>query len=317
MPSRWPAVLSVAAAVSGLVVLEAPGAAPVGRPQQSSEGVDPAECVGRGSRRRANGFMVSHGFREPLRIFRADGSGVRSITTPSRQQDSNPAWSPNGRQVAFERGRGRSVSIWRVHVASGRERRITRNPTDGSPAWSPDGRWIAFRRGGRQPGLWAVRPDGTGERVIAARDPMAVGPLGQSSWSPNGRCLVVDAQDLRGTGLALVNSRGGALRYIVRLGDAGVAAPPSWSPDGRRLVVAVMTSASPYRAYVMRVNFDGSGRRSLTRPGKFSNPLFSPDGRWIAYTRTPGGVYLRPARGGRARLAVPRRFAYAWGPQPR
>jgi hypothetical protein len=67
----------------------------------------------------------------------------------------------------------------------------------------------------------------------------------------------------------------------------------------------------------VRINFDGSGRRSLTRSGMFASALFSPDGRWIAYTRHPRGVYLMPATCGRPRLAVPRRFAYAWDPRPR
>jgi hypothetical protein len=144
-------------------------------------------------------------------------------------------------------------SIWKVHVASGRERQVTRSRNDSSPSWSPDGRWIAFHRGS-SPGsprrLMAVRPDGTGERVIAATDAMHAGHSGCRTGHPNGRCLAIDAGDLQDTGVALVSSSGGPLRYIMRFDDAGLASPPSWSPDRRRLVVAVVTSARPYRAHV-------------------------------------------------------------------
>jgi dipeptidyl aminopeptidase/acylaminoacyl peptidase len=156
----------------------------------------------RGPRRaeRSEWAAVGPVYRKPLRVFRADGSGARFITRlrPGRYLHVEPAWSPDGRQVAFSNGSASTQSIWKVDLASGRERRVTRSTVDSWPAWSPDGDWIAFYRGGQRAGLWAIRPDGTGERSISPMSDAGVGPSGAPSWSPNGRCLVVLAQDEHG-----------------------------------------------------------------------------------------------------------------------
>ena len=106
--------------------------------------------------------MAAEEFGYPLRVFRSDGRGAeRALTHPYHRQDARPSWSPNGRTVAFDRHVGGVYEVWTVDVASHRERRIVR--AGSYPAWSPDGRWILFTGRG---GLSAVRPDGSGERII-------------------------------------------------------------------------------------------------------------------------------------------------------
>lgn len=62
-----------------------------------------------------------------------------------------PAWSPDGRSVAFVRGGPRASSIWLLDLRDGRSRRLTRGGVDVAPAWSPDGRALVFVRRARTP----------------------------------------------------------------------------------------------------------------------------------------------------------------------
>jgi hypothetical protein len=295
--------------------------------EPASDPVDPRRCAGRGPSRPKNGLMVGTERRPsgwPLTAFRADGRGKpRKLTDPYHRVDSWPAWSPDGRRVAFERAAGSVNELWTVNVASGRERRLVRRGV--SPTWSPDGRWIAF--GGRD-GLTAIRPDGTGERLIGT----TYRSVEQPSWSPNGRCLAGRAYDEGGLGdnlgLAIMDSRGGSPHVILRYDPRFVTttnAAPSWSHDGRHLLIVGQTTFTRRSSNrLVRVNVDGTSSRTLTRYRDISHAVYSPDGRTIAFSRrklqagadkSTDGVYTMPAKGGRSRLVIPGRFAAAWGPR--
>src|SRR4029453_6853764 len=72
--------------------------------------------------------------------------------------DSSPAWSPDGRQIAWEHD-GR---IWLMR-ADGRQQR---GVAVGSGArWSPDGREIVWQRDGA---IWLMRSDGSEQRELVA-----------------------------------------------------------------------------------------------------------------------------------------------------
>lgn len=76
-----------------------------------------------------------------------------------------PAWSPDGRRLAFVVARVGDAQIYAMNADGKELRRLTPAGTHLLPAWSPDGRWIAFLsiRGGDL-ALWVMRPDGSGQR---------------------------------------------------------------------------------------------------------------------------------------------------------
>ena len=57
-----------------------------------------------------------------------------------------PAWSPDGRQIAFVWDRGGSNAVWTIAPETGDVSRISRGPDDSEPAWSPDGSELVFER---------------------------------------------------------------------------------------------------------------------------------------------------------------------------
>ena len=105
----------------------------------------------------------------------ANGSGRKRITTGAAW-DEEPAWSPNGKWIAFGSDRNGNFDIYVVHPdGTGLHQLTSSTCEDTEPSWSPDGSRIVFtsRRGGF-PHLWTMNADGTGERRLAE----------DAGWSP-------------------------------------------------------------------------------------------------------------------------------------
>ena len=136
--------------------------------------------------------------------------------------------------------------------------------------------------------------------------------------------------------LYVVNADGSGHRTLTRRIGDGAADSLAWSPDGRKLLFLLEHGSAPlcaicYRLYVL--NADGSGLRDLTRklgrsrgpgPGPASDPVWSPDGRKIAFVRlnTRLGVYVVNADGSGMRNLTPKPMgaayaAPAWSPDGR
>jgi Tol biopolymer transport system component len=208
-------------------------------------------------------------------------------------QNFDPAWSPDGRKIAFV-GDGK---IYVMNADGSGKRRLTRNAApdlrpdvqpawlpDSQPAWSPDGRKIAFetlRHGGPfacsdgHPSagcnweLYVMNADGSGQRRLT-RDRATDGG---ATWSPDGRKLLFHRAR---SGFYVMNADGSGRRRL-----AAATGSATWSPDGRMIAFS-RGSGDARDVYV--INADGSGQRRLTHsPGMDLQPTWSPDGRKIAF----------------------------------
>ena len=102
-------------------------------------------------------------------VMNADGSGRRKLTHNARY-NAEPAWSPDGRKIAFRSTRNGNRDIYVMNADGSGKRNLTRNPAnDGNPSWSPDGRRIAFvsNRDGRRLEAHVMNADGSGQRSLA------------------------------------------------------------------------------------------------------------------------------------------------------
>jgi len=104
-------------------------------------------------------------------VMNADGSGKRMLTHNARY-NAEPAWSPDGRKIAFRSAQNGNRDIYVMNADGSGKRNLTRNPAqDGSPSWSPDGRRIAFisNRDGRLE-AHVMNADGSAQRSLALQE---------------------------------------------------------------------------------------------------------------------------------------------------
>jgi TolB protein len=131
--------------------------------------------------RKAWGSVASINAEATIEIVSLATNKWTSVTKPRRHRvDVDPAWSPDGRTIAFARKRdGGTPTIYLAHPDGTALRRLTRGR---SPSWSPDGRRLAFALGGS---VYEIRTDGRGRKRILGglHSPLV-------RWSPDGRKLL-------------------------------------------------------------------------------------------------------------------------------
>ena len=159
----------------------------------------------------------------------ADGSGTRPLTK-TKEDDAQPDWSPDGKQIVFSRGSPARLFV--MNADGSGARRLTDEEVDETePAWSPDGSLIAYSR--RDPGssireLWLVRPDGSEGRQLTKLDGVAQAP----AWSPDGRRIAYSADV--GESRFDIYSIGADGKGVRLMTSGDDAIEPAWSPTARR-----------------------------------------------------------------------------------
>jgi Tol biopolymer transport system component len=258
-------------------------------------------------------------------VIDSDGSGETMLTTHEygESADHDPAWSPDGRKIAFGRCCPTSATqVWVMNpdgtgqapVGGGRE-----------PAWSPDGQRIAFQNGG----IWLMNADGSGPaRVVETPceqpppDPpgqYTVCGIGSHAWSPDGKriafsvsstfCVEPEPGDpplctYEGTDLWVAQVDGTGLTRLTSTSNENED-EPNWSPDGEWIAFESAPHDpdfdQPDDISIMRP--DGTDRAAVTNSSEDEgNPAWSPDGRKFVFERdapfTDNGIWTMDADGG-------------------
>lgn len=208
------------------------------------------------------------------------GGNARQLTR-SPKGDSQPRWAPDSKRIAFVSSREGSPQIYVIPLDGGEARKITDVKTGvANLVWSPDGQWFAFSSDLDWP-----------ETREEKKDPY---PTEVTIWDE----LLYRHWDEWRAGkrshLFAVPASGGAARDLTPLDRdiptiaLGGFQDIAFTPDSKQVafvmnpdpVVAVSTNND-----ILVVPVEGGAMTNLTRqnPANDNNPLFSPDGRWMAY----------------------------------
>jgi Tol biopolymer transport system component len=205
------------------------------------------------ARRQPRGFTWSGETQDNYDIYiKLIGSGPPLRLTTNPAEDASPAWSPDGRTIAFLRRWGGDRNELRLIPAlKGAEQKLadirTRTPNDlqlPSLAWSPDGRWLVVSH--------------------------------------------CDGDDVA-EGLFLISARSGEKRRLTQppqgfRGDF----TPTFSPDGRTLAFSRRLGTSASEVYLLPLSEPVGEARRLTHHDVWAaNPVWTRDGKYILYVFTP------------------------------
>jgi Tol biopolymer transport system component len=258
-------------------------------------------------------------YRSDLMVVNADGHGLERLLAGA--YGDRPAWSPDGKRLAF-RTYARTESISTIGVDGSGLRRIVTGHAVGlsdteNPVWSPSGREIALNQwidDAERTWYFVVNARGGRPRLLTPRftSGMTYWPL---AWSPSGieiAFLSTPAACLGGcpagvdgrTWLYVAKRDGSDLRKLVAGLSTRDRERPKWSPDGSKILVERGGDdvEAPDSAWVVNpVN-----RKMLRVARNTDGAAWSPDGRQIAFVRhiedAPGDLYVVGMNGGGATL---------------
>ena len=250
---------------------------------------------------RATPDPMERGYKRNIWLHDMDQGVTRQLTRGDK--DSQPAWSPDGKSLAFVSARGEKPQIYLLPVfgIGGEARQVTSSPNGAhSPSWSPDSGRIAF--------LAPMRED---ERQSEADGDAAPDPADKlesrhrkerraedekKRWDPRPMWRIPYRQ-----GTAYVDERYDQI-YVIDAVDGAEPkrltnisadySPPRFSDDGDSLFSArasMPEADEPWRAQnVFRIDVETGAENALTDgANSLYDPLPSPDGEWLALGMLP------------------------------
>lgn len=231
-------------------------------------------------------YVTKGAGRYTLRVTDADGEGGQvALTSP--EPIISPAWSPDGRELAYVSFETRKAVVWVQEVGSGRRRQLANyRGSNSAPAWSPDGSQLAVtlsRDGGSQ--IFLVARDGSNPRRITNSSAIDT----EACFAPDGKTLFFVSDRGGSPQIYRQSLSGGGAERVSFSGGYNIS--PAVSPDGRTLAFVQRLGGGAFR--VMSMDLASGAVQAVSDTSDDESPSFSPNGRFLIYaTRSQGREVL-------------------------
>ena len=238
---------------------------------------------------------------QPYRLEVADADGFNPhVLLSSGEPIMSPAWSPDGKSIAYVSFENKRAQIYISNVQTGERRLITRYPgINGAPAWSPEGRTLAvvLSKGGA-PKIYLV--DLNSGNLTQVTDGLSIDT--EPAFAPDGRSLVFTSD--RG-GTPQIYRLNLATRQIRRVTfDGNYNASASFTPNKEEIALLHRTNG---RFLIGLQDLSSGVIALLTYSGDDESPSVAPNGKMVLYaTRSLGrGMLAIVSTDGKVRLRLP------------
>jgi TolB protein len=217
-----------------------------------------------------------------LVVADADGENARMLME-STQSIMSPAWSPDGRKLAYVSFENGQSQVFVQELRTGARRRVSaRKGVNSAPVWSPDGRQLA---------LTLSKGDGNLDIYMLELSNQVLTRLTrwssietEPSWSDDGTYIYFTSDRSGGPQIYRVAAKGGNPARITF--EGGYNARPRISPDGSKVAV-VHNDRGNYR--IALVDVEESYTQVLTEGSLDESPAFAPNGAMLIYASRVGG----------------------------
>jgi WD40 repeat protein len=220
---------------------------------------------------------------------------AKNVTQSDQADELYPAWSPDGKRIAFTaKTRDHDFEVYTANADGSNRQRLTTSDGSGgclAPSWSADGKQITYMRlvSGTKGEVRIVGADGKNDRLLVE----GLEPC----WSPDGS-VIAHVKKTPGKPMSLCTITPDGATTKVLCDDLGSDAPsfPVWSPDGKQIALSVGTE---FGFQIGLVSAAGGPVRLVTHlPGFNVNPV------WLAADRLLFAHVVQPgqANGGYASI---------------
>jgi TolB protein len=227
-----------------------------------------------------------------------DGANQTRLTF-NKVDDISPAFSPDGKMIAYTSYQSLTAGLYILQVYEGRRIAVSTKGISSAPAWSPDGKKLAFSSTRDQ--------DGNMEIYIADIDEDSLkrgsfrikrltfnqGTDTAPSWSPTGRQIVF-VSDRGGTPQIYTMDAEGSNVQRASFGGSTHCDSPAWSPVGDRIVFVARVE-NIFDLYLLDLHTQQISKLTELTGSNAMNesPAWSPDGRHIVFkSNMKGGLQI-------------------------